>query len=1309
MEGLGITLTELGQSQEARVLLEKAVAVRESTLSEKGQTLATCLSDLGKVLYDLGDYRNARQLNERALEIQGRVLRRDHPEIATILQRLGDCEVRLGEYQAARGYCDSALCVRTRSLPPLHSDLGESYERLAQLQGLLGKFTDAKVSCERAVSILQGSLGVDHPRTLSALQTRAELLLASGEYREAQSLLQRVLNTRIRALGESHRATASSRLVLAICTAKMGRYTEGRILFGAALAALRETIGEMHPDYLAARGSFTAFLGESGNLIGAGDILRELLPIQEQVLGDHHPDLAKTLMNYGHFMVVNGQWAAGGSYFERALEILQSVYPEDNPEAAKALTNLSMACAGAGDLAKGLPLMRRALEMQERVLGPDHPDLRANLYNLGTTALKSGNAREARRLLERAVAIGSGSVDSGQWMQREANNALGVVYYQLGEYNLALQCLETAREGAERELGPDDPSVGRLLQNVGAVLLDMGEYGAAVKTLDQALGLLERTRGTNTPDLAYALTNMGCAQMKLGEFRSAQDYMTRALRIREDTFGRQHPSVAETLNDLGALYYELGDTASARKCYEEANAIVVLFLGPDHSMATATLNNLAILRFDAGDLVGARRIYAQVLPIKERTMGPDHPSVAISLHNLANVERRLGNCASARALYEKALQILEQGYGEMHPLFAMELHDLAVLLWRCGSKDEAFVDAIRASELSREQLRLVVGGLPERYGLKFSAASAAVRDLPLSLVAEGIGSRERVLALDQVIRTRSIVLDEMVVRLQIASDEGGAGNLKLVEELARRREHLANLLVRGPSTMNATDFLSLVMEAREQKERAETELAKISERMAEAITRREIGLAEVLRTLPRGAAIASYVCYSRIEPLQAVARDSETPAGENQVRSYIALCARAGNQDVRAVPLGPASLIDDAVRRWRTAMVASQRGEAAVQKEGDGLRKLIWDPVLPCLGDAAMVFLVPDGALQLVNFAALPARDGGYLVEENRVLHYLSVERDLVPAKGRKAGREGLLAVGGVGFGAHVASTSAMAVLADEVSTVGSAASPGGARRGGFEEHPSVVTLPNCDEFRSTRFGPLPLTENEVDSIAATWLHSVAKADGNLPDSTMVVRLVGDSATERAVKGNVHDKTILHFATHGFSLSGSCVPMAVVRRGADHLQGVELPELLGEDHLLALSGLALAGANNRAEIESNEDDGVLTAEEIAALDLRGVEMVVLSACDSGVGEVLTGEGVLGLRRAFALAGAPTQIVSLWSVEDESSNLWMISFYKARFEEKRGIAEATRIADHGVLEYCRKTRGTTHPFYWGPFVSVGDWR
>jgi CHAT domain-containing protein len=220
---------------------------------------------------------------------------------------------------------------------------------------------------------------------------------------------------------------------------------------------------------------------------------------------------------------------------------------------------------------------------------------------------------------------------------------------------------------------------------------------------------------------------------------------------------------------------------------------------------------------------------------------------------------------------------------------------------------------------------------------------------------------------------------------------------------------------------------------------------------------------------------------------------------------------------------------------------------------------------------------------------------------------------------------------------------------------------------------PPGASAPLCPDLATLRYGPLAGSERETEEIASLW----GRAAGTL-------RLSGAAASESAFKRHAPSRRILHLATHAYSLPESCG------------QG-------------GRSGLVLAGANHHADpATSGGEDGILTAEEIAALDLSGVELAVLSACDTGAGQVLDGEGVVGLRRAFDLAGARTLVTSLWPVDDGAARVWMRGLYEKRLSGLSTV-DSVRAASLDLLRAQRALGRTTHPYFWGSFVAAGDWR
>jgi CHAT domain-containing protein len=232
----------------------------------------------------------------------------------------------------------------------------------------------------------------------------------------------------------------------------------------------------------------------------------------------------------------------------------------------------------------------------------------------------------------------------------------------------------------------------------------------------------------------------------------------------------------------------------------------------------------------------------------------------------------------------------------------------------------------------------------------------------------------------------------------------------------------------------------------------------------------------------------------------------------------------------------------------------------------------------------------------------------------------------------------------------------------------------------------------------------VPAAAREAREIFKLW----RKAPLSREQEAKTVVLQGAQASEEAFKAYAPGSRVLHVSTHGFFLGRDC-RSAVATRGVSTISSGKTAEASPDSgNPLLLSGLALAGSNHRDLAGPEEEDGILTAEEISALDLSGVQWAVLSACDTGVGEVKAGEGVFGLRRAFKTAGAGTLIMSLWSVDDESTLQWMRALYASRFVDDRPTAEAVRDACLEVLRSRREEGRSTHPFYWAAFVAVGDW-
>jgi len=999
---------------------------------------------------------------------------------------------------------------------------------------------------------------------------------------------------------------------------------------------------------------------KDGKYAEAETLARELLKQAEAALGADSLKTAEVLDVLVESLFRGGKARQPESrkLAERAIEIKQKLLGPDHPEVAKSLYNLAALLLQLPDYAGAKPLFERALAIREKALGPDHPDVAQSLNGLGALLGRTNDYAGARSLYERALTI------------------------------------------REKILEPDHRDVAQSLYNLADLLWRMGDYAKARPLCERVLAIDEKVLGPEHPNVATDLNLLAILLKNMGDYAGARPLYERALTIYEKAYGPESSTVGMSLSNFANLLRETGDYTGARPLYERA--IAIYEKANDPGMAHS-LRHLGELLQHTGDYAGARALYERALVIWEKAGGPDSPRVAEALNHLANLLRDTGDYAGARPLYERALTIREKALGPDHPEVAETLNHFAQLLAEIGDPGGALQAALRAEQIGRDHLHLTARGLAEREALRYASVRATGLDLALSLTA-AVGtefSEARRQVWDALIRSRALVLDEMAGRHRTVAE--ATQITQLAQALTSAYQRLANLIVRGrPGDGPPEHYRRLLDEARQEKEQAERALAAQSTRFRQEQSRSRIGFSEVAAALSPNSALVAFAHYDRHTSAKKESASASRKTGVAEtVSSYLALVLRSGEVEPAVIPLGTAKEIETLIARWseeaaRGVMVTKRspkQTEAAYRKAGEALRRKIWDPVASRLQGAKRIFVVPDGALNLVSLAALPVDQSDYIAEADILIHYLSAERDLVPSEAPAIKGEGLLALGGPSFD----ETTLFAALnaKDRKSTASGEALAMASRYRGERS--------NCGDFQSMRFEPLPASEHEVRELVSLWM----KGSG----TATVIDLTGAAASEAAFKEQASGRRVLHLATHGFFLAGRCPSALASARGVGGVKAVaqdEPPPVTGDNPLL-LSGLALAGANHRAKAGPEEDDGILTAEEIAAMNLSGVEWAVLSACETGVGKVEAGEGVFGLRRAFQMAGAGTLIMSLWSVEDESARQWMRALYEGRLVKKLSTAESVRAASLEVLRSRREKGQSTHPFFWAGFVAAGDWR
>jgi CHAT domain-containing protein/tetratricopeptide (TPR) repeat protein len=794
-------------------------------------------------------------------------------------------------------------------------------------------------------------------------------------------------------------------------------------------------------------------------------------------------------------------------------------------------------------------------------------------------------------------------------------------------------------------------AVARHLLKLAARYWTQGAYAKAEPLLVKVLQLCERMLGTQHPDVALSLNNLAVLYLMQGTYDKAKPLLERALHINEAEYGVMHDSVANSLSNLAMLYNVTGRHADAERLYDRALVIRETLLGGRHPDVALSLNNLAFFYSSRRAYSKAEALHARALTIYQQVRGPFHPDVALGLNNLASVYAAQAAHGKAIPLMVRALHIQEKTLGRTHPDVATICSNLASLHLSQGAYDQALLYETRAAEIRERQLRLEFSRLSESRMRALMMTLQGETEAVVSLHADWMPSSPQALelALTTVLRRKGRSLDALADnRLRLRAHLTAALRDKL-DQLSSVSAEISDRMREPFDPKKAAHSVSELPGLYAKFDELESALNEASAEFraqSESIT-----IEKVQARLPHGSVLIEFVRYHRFD-----ARRSQ-PWGEARYVAYVL----PWQGQPRWVSLGEAAPIDAAVDAVRAAM---QRGtDASTTKLAlRHLDELVLES-LRNLTEAAHIILSPDSKLNLVPFEALIDSQGHYEMEQ-RLVSYVTSGRDLLRVT-RYTPRAPATLIAAPDYG-----------------------------------------QPRSGALSPGTFRPLP--------------GALAEA-AELPAYFRRIRTLTSGMATKAALAETVGAEVIHIATHGFyaGRAGSMAP-AWHRPSADaatsfmpaafsatwESRGVRVefvtlasPHTLWSQDLADASdraGLAMAGANVAS-------DGIVSARELAGYDWWGTQLVVLSACETGVGAVPSGDGVYGMRRALVLAGAESQVVSLWNVNDSSTLELMQAFYD-ELARRTGRAEALRRAKLRLLQHPRYA----HPYYWAAFIQAGDW-
>ena len=1001
---------------------------------------------------------------------------------------------------------------------------------------------------------------------------------------------------------------------------------------------------------------------------------RAAFKLAKKKLGDTHHLIAKHHTNIADLALRLKQpkLKVAAWHYKRAADIRAKRLGANHGNVALTLLSLGPVEEALGKRADASETYKRALLIFEKALGPDNGYVGRTAFLLGRLRGQMGFSREAIPLLERGLAIATKVIGPDHEKTLENLAVLGWEQRVAGRYAAALASYRTLL-ARQNKKNPMSEEVAVTALNLGLVLKQMGKLAEATDEYRLALKRFEQLHGREHAQIATALDNLANVLAARGMYREARDLLDRAVPMWIKLRGAEHHDTAISTMALAVLLKDMGDFATALPLARRALAIFTKIHGRKSRHAAIAMDNVAVIMGDLGRYKGAEALHREALAIHEKTRGRDHPTVAVSAANIAWLLRETGRPKQALAFYQRALQIDVRRRGAESHSVATTHGQLGVTHLALGSLDAARDHLRKAQAINKKVLgtghpyyALALANLADveeaagnrKAARDLSKRALAIAERHLEPLLFATSQRERLELVAQHRRKMHMVLS----MLDGAGDARAAYNkvlrwkaVVLTSMIAQRQTLLAQSDKRlrarlGELARVRTELANLSMAVPAKGERAAIErklrtLSLRKDRLERALSKRSAEFSSGQK-----AVTAKFRAVCRALGRRAALVDYVRYVRTRKEKRawHLAAFVTAGGsckQPVR-IELGPVAAIDRAVRGYRVGVENNVETDDLLAL-GNRLRKKIWDPVRKALGARTRVFVSTDGSLNSVPFGGLPK--GRRFLVEDYTFSYVANGASLLrpPPRKRRRARSSLL-VGGVKYDAR-------------------SSAPGKTRKrsGG------------CGIQSRPRYRYLPGTSAE-----ATAVRQQIRA---------AKTLTGHAAGESAVKKLLPESRVVHLATHGFF--------------ARPCGGSKKPSEEMVSNPLVRSGIVLAGANaTRGQLLVDGDDGILTAEEVAELDLRSVELAVLSACETGLGDIRDGEGVLGLRWAFDIAGARALMLSLWQVPDEETRQLMVAFYRKN-RRKLGAAGALRAAQLEMLAK-RRSEGDPRPWSWSAFIVSG---
>lgn len=961
-----------------------------------------------------------------------------------------------------------------------------------------------------------------------------------------------------------------------------------------------------------------------------------------------------------------GKRREAAAEYEKARNLAAQAWG-NNHSAVAALTQAQgLIWKDLGEYAKAEVLIKQTLDIS--VANGDTTMAAEAANNLATVKWEQADFVESQKFHERGLAMLSKTYGENSPQAAVSRNNLAEAVKELGDYarveSMVLQSIKTLRSNQPKYAS----ELASSLMNLADLYSRQGNFPRAELLLLEAIQINERAFGTNHFQVCRTRNNLAALYFGMGQFEKAESMHKQNLKVFEATLGQNHPDVARVVLNLALTYQNQKRYDEAEAMYKRAIAIRRSVLAPDHADISLTLHNFGQLYTLRADYPQALRTLEEARASRLKTFGPNHTTVGFTNMAIGDVHFALRKFDEAKASYEEALRIRQSLFSETHPQLAYShtaLGEVSAVMANWDASVDHFDLARRGF---RRHIDQSLPSLPEADQiafLKYVDEPYLHSALSLSL-AQPQNQKVIDYSAGWVLNGKAVSQQALAQRALIARDTTNSQLASAVKALLVIRKQLASLMMLSDSKVPDSARQSRIDELIRQEQSQSRKLSEDGGRSPGSTA--WIETADVRKALQEDSVLVEIVRFKKYDFGNPVAKEEDRP------EHYVAwIIPKSDGDKIRVIDLGDAAKIDEQVRVARTALkeapeLIRENGEQEAEKMLEpSLRSLagtILNPLLETLGQSKTIYLSPDSLLWLVPWSALPLDGGQYAIEKFDI-RFLVTGRDLVRGETDfKVSNPVIFADPDFNLEPAAVEAAAQQVLQTPPS-----------------QRNTLRAVAKSGKFKLGTVSRLPGTKSEAEAVLPQLEQFTAKK---------ATIYSGKSALEAVFKA-VRQPGVLVLATHGFF---------------EEEDSSENKSQSSPNPLLRC-GLLLAGCNKPIDASvSDGEDGILTGLEIVNADLRGTDLVVLSACETGLGEVRNGEGVSGLRQAFQLAGARSVVSTLWQIPDRETAKLMTNFFVG-LAETHDKSKSLRESQLKLIESRRDRNGAAHPFFWAAFTITGQ--